>query len=174
MPELRTKQATSLSATLCSLLALILAMIFSPAAHAEAVHLSAIDGELQLGGKMQYLPAPTQSTLSDVMGVDASEWYVAPSSTRSLGRDHNSVWFHLDIIGDESSQGPMVLRLDYPHYDYIDLYLVSDNKVLTSFHTGDQMDFETRPINSRTFTFPLDAIQNIGEAEIYVHIRTEG
>lgn len=68
MPELRTKQATSLSATLCSLLALILAMIFSPAAHAEAFHLSAIDGELQLGGKMQYLPAPTQSTLSDVMG----------------------------------------------------------------------------------------------------------
>lgn len=174
MPELRTKQATSLSATLCSLLALILAMIFIPAAHAEAVHLSAVDDEMQLGGKMQYLPVPAQNSLSDVMGVSASEWLVTPSSTQSLGRDHNSVWFHLDLIGDESDKRSMVLRLDYPHYDYIDLYLVSDKKVLTSFHTGDQMNFETRPINSRTFTFPLDAIQNIGEAEIYVHIRTEG
>lgn len=156
------------------LFSLLFALALFNTSYASELHLNDIIQEYPLGGEIRYWPSQPETSLAEAMQVDHSEWLLTPSSSRSLGRDKSSAWFHLKVTGDQTNNRPMVLRLDYPHYDYIDLYLVANNETLASFHTGDQLAFESRPINSRTFTFPLDAIQTIGEADIYFRIRTEG
>lgn len=174
MPDAMNMQKINRNSLVTALFLLLFVLPFSQSSSASELRLSTVVDEHPLGGEINYWPSHPTANLNDAMSADETEWTPTPSSTRSLGRNQSGMWFHIDVMGDQPKSQPLVLRLDYPHYDYVDVYLVADGKVAQSFHTGDQLDFDTRPINSRTFTFPLTAIQDAGEAELYIRIRTEG
>lgn len=174
MPDTMNMQKFNKSSLITALFLLLFVLPFSQTSSAAGIRLSTVVDEHPLGGEIKYWPSHPTANLNEVMSTSKAEWTPTPSSTRSLGRNQSGMWFHLDVLGDQPTSQPLVLRLDYPHYDYVDVYLVADGKVAKSFHTGDQLNFDTRPINSRTFTFPLATIQNAGEAEVYIQLRTEG
>ncbi|MEK9764978.1 MAG: 7TM-DISM domain-containing protein, partial [Thalassolituus sp.] len=144
-------------------------------ANADGVDLSAIQDELDLEHLVQQSQFSQSESLSDALAIPESEWLALPESSRSLGRDHGATWFRLKIdkVGSDIEH-PLFLMLDYPHYDYIDVYLVQNNTVVDSFFTGDQRGFDSRPVNQRTYLFPLKSLKADGPADIYFRINTPG
>lgn len=152
----------------------VAALLLSFTLQAAPLKLSEIDGAVSLGGKAEYLKSLEAVDLHSIMHTPDSLWQPTPEESRSLGRDHNLVWFRQSVRGSDLLSDDFLLKLDYPHYDYVDLYLVSDGELIESFHTGDQTPFTTRPLPERIFLFPLESIQHSADATIYLRIRTEG
>jgi len=138
--------------------------------------LSQLKSEISLEHYVRYAQMGADAdSLQKAINADSSVWHALPESSRSLGRSQGTTWFRLDInTSDSTNAEDAYLLLDYPHYDYIDLYLLKDNKLVESYFTGDQRGFDSRPINQRTFLFPLEAIQGSENASVYFRISTPG
>lgn len=125
---------------------------------------------------VQVRPANEQSdTLTAMMALDGDQWLPLPKNSRSLGRDYGTTWFRVDLaLTNEDVAANAFLQLDYPHYDFIDVFLIKDGRLLESFYTGDQRGFDSRPIDQRTFLFPLSALNSTGDAQVFFRISTPG
>nr|WP_303910779.1 7TM diverse intracellular signaling domain-containing protein [Thalassolituus maritimus] len=52
--------------------------------------------------------------------------------------------------------------------------MVSESGVVQSFYTGDQRGFHSRPVDQRTFLFPLEKLNQSTDAKVYFRISTPG
>jgi len=65
-----------------------------------------------------------------------------------------------------------LLEIDYAILDYVDVFIrFSDGRVI-EYHTGDKLPFESRPIDSKNFVFPL-AWKPRELLTVYIRIQTE-
>ena len=156
-------------------LSVLITLCLACFANADGVNLAGIQDQLDLERYVQQSQFSQSESLSDALAIPESDWSRLPKSSRSLGRDHGPTWFRfkIDTVGSDIEH-PLFLMLDYPHYDYIDVYLVQNNTLVDSFFTGDQRGFDSRPVNQRTYLFPLKSLQADAPAEVYFRINTPG
>ena len=94
-------------------------------------------------------------TFEDILNRDlTSEWSEAPEKVLNFGFTESVIWLSLPFENTKDVQTPMLLEVAFPLHDRIDVYLLDGNKVVSKFHSGDQLAFSERPMNHRNFLFP--------------------
>ncbi|MGB4342405.1 MAG: 7TM-DISM domain-containing protein, partial [Moraxellaceae bacterium] len=77
-----------------------------------------------------------------------------PHSTISFGRKSGACWFHFRISNRSGIMQPLLLRINNPVLDHIELHVpgATTNSYLL---LGDENPFRMRPLATRAFTIPL-------------------
>lgn len=104
---------------------------------------------------VHYLEDPsTELTLEQILQGNR-QWQKNQQGAFNKGYSNSAWWLRLSIHNPQSSSASRLLELSYAILDYVDVYVVSDGKVLESYHTGDQRPYATRPMNHRFYVLPL-------------------
>ena len=80
--------------------------------------------------------------------------HALPHSTISFGRKSGACWFHFRISNRSGIMQPLLLRINNPVLDHIELHVpgaTTNNYLLL----GDENPFRMRPLATRAFTIPL-------------------
>jgi two-component system, sensor histidine kinase RetS len=130
--------------------------------------------EAALGRKMLMLNgAQPDIDFKSVRRLDQSYWIPVQEDVINLGMTLDTHWFRLDSHSAESHRLETNLSIEYPAFDDIIVYIVSDHREITQFELGDTRPFDSRPLDNRNFVIPL--IYEPGEHKtFYIRGKTLG
>ncbi len=140
-------------------------LVLLPAAPAQgtvaAVDLGWLEDQVALTPLARHLvDTSDRLTLKDVLQKPDTHWQDNPDGTINFRQSPHPFWFHVRLKGLAELRHSSYLRLNYPHLDELDLYLVRDGQVIAEYHTGDTRPFNTRPVPHRLYLFPLNDIHD--------------
>lgn len=100
------------------------------------------------------------------------------ASTFNAGITRSDFWFRIvipPIFVDRlmDSGGSFYLEYDAPFLDFVTLYHLVDGRIVTETQTGDRLPFNTRPIASPSFVFPID-MSATGNHTLYIRAQNNG
>jgi diguanylate cyclase (GGDEF)-like protein len=150
---------------------LLLVFYATQASAIETVHYS--DKKVSLLPLLEFVSERNGETLDEILVRPESDWHHRDSISNNLGQTDNALWARVRLSGITESFSQPIIRLNYPHHDYVDFYLFEHGRMVRHFEAGDQRPFDIRPIDERTFWFPLDAA-TAEEQEVYIRILTPG
>ncbi len=111
-------------------------------------------------------------TIQKLQAIHESHWFDDTEQAQlSFGQYNAPIWFRLSVEGLTHSQSEHLLQLTYPHLDYLDVYVVSDGKVINQYATGDLRPHNSRPLATTDFVFPLPQRENL---TVFIRIASEG
>jgi len=102
-----------------------------------------------------------------------SSWRTFAVPTVNFGQSTAAFWFRFTLRGADRLGELTYLRLNYPHLDQFDFYVLRDGTLLQHIQTGDTTLFNTRPIRHRNFLFPIDPTWG-DHVEIYLRTQSCG
>lgn len=85
--------------------------------------------------------------------IDAFE--TPTTAARTLGVRDDAVWLRIPFSTLLNSSGLWVLDIDYPVINQVDVYLVTDGRVVTQGRMGNLVAPADRPVNARSLAFGL-------------------
>lgn len=87
-----------------------------------------------------------------------------PHPTIVFGYQKGACWFHFRLENHQGSALPIMLQINYPALDKLELYAAGQNPP-NYWLTGDTQPFDSRPLSTRAYTIPLTL--NAGEPQDY-------
>lgn len=146
------------------ILATIITLALQSAALAQTSHdtpesfkVGNLDSSLNLAQSVVLLKdTQRQHDLASVLALPSSAWRHSSSDSLNLGYADSAWWVRLSLDNDSYQRLRFVLHVGWPLLDLLDVYLLQDGKLLSSWTTGDQRAFATRPIETKAFAFPFD------------------
>jgi len=90
----------------------------------------------------------------------------------SLGIGVKPVWMKFSVSNLYEVQSPYRLAIETPWLDYIDTWLINDNKISRHIIGGDGIAFEKRPMPYRFYAFEHQF--PVGVTDIYIRIESKG
>lgn len=69
------------------------------------------------------------------------------------GMTSSAYWVVINLT-NSSNEEKLYLEVDYAQLDYLHLFQVVDDSVISLYETGDRFPFEQRPVQYRNFAFP--------------------
>ena len=94
-------------------------------------------------------------TLDDILQQDTTtEWSKLEQTHLNFGFTRSVFWLNVPFENGQDIHQAMLLEVAFPLHDNIDVYLLDNNKLIKTYHTGDQHPFTSRPLNHRNFLFP--------------------
>lgn len=122
----------------------------------EVIKTHHIIDSLELGTLTQRLADRDRSLdLAAVLAKPDSAWRTGTGNVLKLGYDDLAWWVKFSIRNDLAVDKHLLLDVGWPLLDFLDVYIVSDGETLTHWATGDQRPAASRPVDARTFVFPL-------------------
>ena len=106
-------------------------------------------------------------------GENHYDWFRVPETVPNFGYSESTFWFHVKLSNRHPSRTEWLLGIDYPMHDYLDVYYVKNQVIQQSYHVGDRLPHEHRPIDHRNFIFPI-VIENSTSLGVYIRLKTEG
>lgn len=125
-----------------------------------------------INSEMLYKEDPEHIETIDTIQNESLHWKVINRNSPNFGFTPTAYWFKFQINNTSNSVQAIYLELPIPFLDSIQLYQLSDNKVLNSYDVGDQYPFEQRPIIHQNFVMPLDLVPGINE--MYMRVSSAG
>ena len=119
-----------------------------------------------------YIEESGATQLEDVLHSNI-EWVRNQKETVNFGYDPSTFWVRLRLKGLSPLPPDVFLRLDYPHLDIIDFYLVSDGKVHEHYESGDTRPFSRRPVDHLVPLFPLTGKYG-DQADVIIRLASNG
>ncbi|WP_461429545.1 7TM diverse intracellular signaling domain-containing protein [Ketobacter sp.] len=104
---------------------------------------------------------------------DQYPWFRVSDTVPNFGYSKSSYWFRVKLSNRHPLRTEWLLGIDYPMHDYLDIYYVHNKSILQSYHVGDRLPHEHRPIDHRNFIFPF-VMENSASVEVYIRLKTEG
>lgn len=83
-------------------------------------------------------------------------WIKSKSKVLNFGFSDSTYWINLKVKNSSNEIIDWALEFDYPLIDYIDIYVVKNNKIINTFNTGDHRKFDTRDIFYRNIIKKLN------------------
>ncbi|WP_322629338.1 diguanylate cyclase [Halothiobacillus sp.] len=105
-----------------------------------------------------------------INAYDHGAFTVSRSPVLSFGIGARPEWLHFSISNDETVAVKRRLSIDISWLDWIDVFIRRDGKTTATYHMGDRLPFDQRPIESRFFAF--DQLFGPGRTDIFVRIAT--
>ncbi len=168
MPPLSTRSIHILLASLLMLFSLTGLASINP------IILDHNSKHIALGGHAYYLEDINATySLSDIAELDNSNFERLTEESLNKGFTHSTYWLKFSIIDNTEDKKTQSWKLEitYPLLDYIDLYLVDDNKDVEHIKMGDTYLYNQRPVNHRNFIAPISLNDN-ERKDIYVRVTT--
>lgn len=149
---------------------LVLGLLLSGSVRA-AVDIAALErAPVPLAPHLEYLRTGPDATLASVRQLPDSAWQIHKDR---FGFSSQSLWARVHVQGAAQVKTPYYLRLNFPHLDYVDVYVLRQQETLAHFRTGDRLPFSSRPVERLIFLFPME--QRFGDHFfIYVRVQSEG
>ena len=148
---------------------LLVSIHLSPAASSPA---SKPEAELTT---IERLTAPTAGDISitELVRNPAMAGWRLQAEEINLGYHARPVWYRVTIDNRADQSLTRYLEIAYPLLDQIEFHHVEGEGIVASHLTGDSFPHHQRPLNHRTFVFPLE--MNPGQDPvIYLRIQTSG
>ncbi|MEK9764980.1 MAG: diguanylate cyclase [Thalassolituus sp.] len=156
---------------LISLTILLIAVFVHSANAIETVHFTG--KKVSLLPMLEFAEEREGETLDELLVRPETDWHHRDNINNNLGQTSHPIWARVRLAGVTESFGQPIVRLNYPHHDYVDFYLFEKGRLVRHYEAGDQRPFAVRPIEQRVFWFPLDDA-TAEEQEIYIRIQTPG
>ena len=102
---------------------------------------------------------------------DQTEWQHNEDGEFAHGYSDSAWWFKLSIINTSAEPQQRMLELGYAILDFVDIYVVTDGEVVTTYNTGDLRPYKSRPVDSANFVVPLK-IDSQQQLDVYYRIKT--
>jgi two-component system, sensor histidine kinase RetS len=109
----------------------------------------------------------------NVRDFDESQWEPLTDDVVNLGMTLKTHWFRLDTQSIEDRILETNFSIEYPAFDDIQIYIVSDKRDLVQFELGDTKSFDSRPLDNRNFVIPL-FYESLERKTIYIRGKTRG
>ncbi|MFW7379557.1 MAG: 7TM diverse intracellular signaling domain-containing protein [Oligoflexus sp.] len=113
-------------------------------------------------------------TLSEVRNSTPGDlWHKNESSQSNFGFKHHPFWFRFHLQSDAPDKRRVYLELDYPLIDKLDIYVINQDELTQTLHSGDHLPFSSRFIKHANYIIPLD-LEPHTPVEIYLRLQSEG
>jgi len=126
-----------------------------------------------LNGQVQYLVDEQGLNLESVMQANDDQWQANTERRSNFGISANPYWFRLALSNVDQAGSPFFLRVDYPHTDKLDVYIVNDGILIHSYQLGDTVPYAYRPVDNRIYLLPLDELA-LANIELYIRAESQG
>ena len=134
---------------------------------AETVFFTGDSFGVPLGNALEYRVFSPQEDPSLEVVRKFSDWEKSTSAIPNFGFTSQHYWFKLKLhAGDESNQ--YILDIHYALLDYVEVFITGSGRATRSFRAGNNVAFSERPIEHRSFLFPINTDPNT-EYEVYIH-----
>lgn len=111
-------------------------------------------------------------SIEDVRG--SLDRFETPSSRyATLGVRTDPVWLHIPLEVDAGSNGLWILDIDHPPLELVDVYLLSEGRVIQQVALGGNRPFENRPLQSRAHSVPLE-LQSGARYDVIIRVLSTG
>ncbi len=169
-PERRLASGLILSALL------LILMAWNSSAAADTIDTVAFNGKpVNLLPLLEFTLEKPDETFEDIIFRPASDWSHRTSISNNLGHESGALWARVRISGLSSADTQTIIRLNYPHLDYVDFYLLEKGQLIKHMSAGDQVPFSEWPVDKRTFWFPVQTGDvSAEEQELYLRISSPG
>ena len=118
--------------------------------------LGSFTGQLNLVSNLSYLTEPENVSPDYIPPLTSDDWQANLSGLINYGQQATALWFRLTLSNLHQLDQTTYLRINYPHLDAIDVYLVNDQEIEHWYKTGDSLPFSSRPVNHASFLFPVN------------------
>lgn len=99
--------------------------------------------------------AETKS-IAEILSLEEQLWKATEKKDLTVSFSDSEYWFSVKLQGHNLIENDLLMTFEMPLQDFIDIWFLDENNnILSSYQSGDRMAFETRPIKSRFFVFPL-------------------
>jgi hypothetical protein len=127
-----------------------------------------------LGNHAYYLEDLTgEYSLFDIVELDKSNFELLTEDSLNKGFTHSTYWMKFSLLDrtiDKKTQS-WKLETTYPLLDYLDIYIVDEQKNIEHIKLGDTYLYNQRPIDHRNFIIPIPLHDN-ERKDIYIRIAT--
>lgn len=146
----------------------------SPLAINAPVSLAQLEQRIDLAPIVTYwLDTDQTATLTSLPPATSPEWQTNTESKVNFGSTRAAFWLRVSFTDLAQLRETTYIRLDYPHLDVVDLYLLDDDGVLQHVQTGDTRPFDNRVVRHRTFLLPLPT-DHSGPVGVVIRVATQG
>lgn len=95
--------------------------------------------------------------INDVIENKVKEgWFNSGHGVLNFGFSDSSFWVRVRITNAGEEPLSRIIEIAYPVLDYIQVFIVRDRKVSSSYLLGDQFPFAARTIKNRNFLVPIE------------------
>ncbi len=137
----------------------IILLLISTTSHAgPTVQLETGVGKYNLGLHAEVLEDPQgELTIEQVSSpAYASQWHRNQLAIPNFAFSDSAYWLRITLSSEMQKPKTWWFEVAFALQDYIDYYLLHKGKIISEIHTGDRVDFNTRPVSYHNFLFEFD------------------
>ena len=116
--------------------------------------------------KMSYFLDSTNHYAIDSI-THFNNFILAKKDPLDFGFTNAAIWLAIDL---EKSKDDLLITIENCHLDSIDIYFLSDNKLIKKNRSGDHLPFNTRYLENSFFNFLVEK----GTDKIFIRVKTQG
>lgn len=141
----------------------------------EAVDLTDVgqQGSINLSPHLLYLRDDQDRTIDSILKGDIAPWQLNQAGVTNFGQSDVPYWFVAQLNNIDRSDQPFYIRVNYALLDHLDVYWVSDGRIIETYQLGDAVPFDQRPVDQRVFLLPVDKL-GVSHAQIYLRVESQG
>jgi diguanylate cyclase len=156
---------------LICLLCLLPACAAAWAQHDRPLQLIDHRGEVDAWPALTMLADPSgQWQIEDVQQRSA-ELRAPPGARANLGVRRDAVWLHVPLEVPAGASGRWLLDVDYPSLDRIEVYQLTEGRLLQYTRVGDDLPFRLRPLQLRSHAVALELQPGLRH-ELWLRVQT--
>jgi len=155
----------------------MLALIFSLLLLARPLLAVEVDGDqqqLEITDGYQYLVEGSEPlSVDQVREAPLAGQWQALEGQPNFGYRRDTIWYRLDLRIQGPGEIKRYFEVTYPLLDRIELFHFADDKLVFHAATGDRLPHGKRPIDVRTFVFPL-VLDQKQDHTLYLRVQASG
>jgi signal transduction histidine kinase/ActR/RegA family two-component response regulator len=158
-----------------TLLITFMSLLCSSAYSSNLVSVDSDFKELTLGTRVKYLveDSPHINLNNLLTDIDQFDWQVTSKEIPNFGFNTEPHWLWVDLSNNTLIDASLIIEINNSLLDLVDVYQIKTDGVLLQWHTGDQLPFNSRPIDHRNFLFPI-SIDHQEQSRVLIRVSNSG
>lgn len=112
--------------------------------------------QVQPGKGLEYwVDGSADADLEKVLSLPASQWQAMRETAQNFGHTEAPHWFRFGISNRGAEAQRLLLQFADAAIDYIDVYLIQEQRLTRHYQVGDKLAFSRRPIDHTFFVLPF-------------------
>lgn len=112
------------------------------------------------------------SSFEVISNTSEGSWNILRGDIPSFGFSSSAYWLRFDICQPPPGGERVILEIEYPLLDSIDLFGIQDEVLVYQVHSGDTVPFSQRLVDDRNFLFYLPDLAQ-SPMRVYIRVHTE-
>src|ERR1700744_4819516 len=112
-----------------------------------------------------FLDSTNRYTINDI--ISSNNFIPSKNQTLDFGFTQSAMWLSIDL---KKNKDDLLITIENCHLDSIDIYFLSNNKLIKKNQSGDHLPFNSRYFENSFFNFLVEK----GTDKIFVKIKTQG